>query len=70
MLMNGGGWGPQVGMAVQLREHGYLIEGRAQQGAGDAGSPRTSRGARSRAIVLRLAAAGLALLVRVVGTRA
>jgi hypothetical protein len=64
MLLNSGGWGLEVAKAVQLREHGYLIERQDRPETERAGGPRKSHGRRSRAIVLRLVTAGVALLVR------
>ncbi|HYD40770.1 MAG TPA: hypothetical protein VEB43_08060 [Anaeromyxobacter sp.] len=63
-MLNGGGWGTQVGIAAMLRERGYLLaeEQRPQRRK----DPVARRAPRARVWAPRLVTAGLALLVRLV----
>lgn len=67
-MLNGGGWGHEVGMAALLRERGYLLE-EAEERERRPVEARLASGergpARDRSRALRLAVAGLALLLRV-----
>jgi hypothetical protein len=63
-MLNANGWGPQVAMAVQLRERGYLLEGPGRSVVERGPGAKERRSPRRRAALLRLVIAGLALLAR------
>ena len=67
-MLNGGGWGTQVGMAAMLRERGYLLEEKRSRQVELPDDPVERRPPRGRMSLVapRLVVAGLALLVRVV----
>jgi hypothetical protein len=61
-MLNGGGWGTQVGMAALVRGRGYLLE--EKRSPDHRQGPRRRRAGRASVWASRLAAAGIALFAR------